>query len=101
MELERQSTHPPKELTFDELISMEISEGKEIWLSRVNQHLEKLLKRAKRENNLQRHMENHYCAGNIVSQIRLKQLKKILKETQMKIKENDSLDLLAEASLVI
>lgn len=99
LEVERQSSHPPEQLTFDELISMEINQDKEYWLGRVNEHLEKLLKRAKRDNNLQRHMENHYCAINIISQIRLKQLKKRLKEIQMKLKEKDSLDFLVEASL--
>ena len=76
MELERQSSHSPKVLTFDEIISMEINQDREIWLARVNKHLEKCFKWAKRYINLQRHMENHYRTRNTISQIRLKQLRK-------------------------
>ena len=80
LEQEKQKIHQSKELTFDELISMEINEDKELWISRVNEHLDKLLKKAKRDNKLQRHMANHYQTRDAISQIRLKQLKKRLKE---------------------
>ena len=52
LELERQSSHPSEQLTSDELIAMEINQDREYWLGKVNEHLEKLLKRAKRDNNL-------------------------------------------------
>ena len=44
-------------------------------------------------------MANHFRTRNTIYQIRLKQVKKRLKEGQMKIKEKDSLELLADASL--
>ena len=79
---------------------MEINEGREIWLSRFNEHLENLLNEAKRDNKLQRHMTSHYLTRDTISQVRLKQVKKRLKEAQMKLKEKENLDLLAKASLV-
>lgn len=38
----------------------EIEEDRETWLDRVNLHLEKLLKRANRDNQIIRHMAYHY-----------------------------------------
>lgn len=52
------------QLDFDELITTEIEQDKEFWLGKVNDQLEKLLKRDNRNTNLQRHMERHYCTRN-------------------------------------
>ena len=46
-------------------------------------------------------MANHYCARKQISQIKLKQVKKKLKEAQMKLKEKDKLDLPVDSSLAI
>ena len=59
------------------------------------------MKKAKRNSKLQRHMKSHYRTRDTISQIRLKQVNERLKEAQMKLKENDSLELLVEASLVV
>jgi hypothetical protein len=87
-------------MTVDELILAEIEKDREYWFDRVNFHLEKLLKRENRNNNLQRHMAMHYYTRNKVFQIRIKQVKKKLKQTLMRQKEKEKLDLLAEASLM-
>ena len=81
LQRERESTTPKLGWqNFDELILDEINQDKEYWLDRVNGNLEKLLKKAKKNNNLQRNMANHYCASNKISQIKLKQVNKNLKE---------------------
>ena len=43
-------------------IEREIEVDRETWLERVNIHLEKLLEKEKKENNMLRHMKNHYWA---------------------------------------
>ena len=44
-------------------------------------------------------MVRHYFTRNKIAKVRVKNLRKKLKETLIKIKEKDNLDLLAEASL--
>ena len=41
-------------------IEREIEADRENWIERVNIHLEKLLEKANKENNMLRHMKNHY-----------------------------------------
>jgi hypothetical protein len=53
-----------------------------------------------RDIKLHRHMAMHYYTRNRVSQVRIKQLKKRLKETLMRQKEKDKLGLLTEASFM-
>ena len=48
-------------------IEQEIEVDHETWLERVNIHLEKLLEKANKENNMLRHMANHYWARNHVA----------------------------------
>ena len=83
------------------MIAPEIEQDKEIWLDRVNVHLRKLLKKEERDNNLHRHMEIQCFSRNQIAKVRVKNLRKKLKETLIKLKEKDKLDLLAEASLPI
>jgi hypothetical protein len=87
-------------MTVDEFIKVEIEKDREYWFDRVNFHLEKLIKRANRNKNLQRHMAMHYYTRNEVFQIKIKQVNKKLKKTLMRQKEKEKLDLLAEASLM-
>ena len=47
-------------------IEREIEADRETWLERVNIHLEKLLEKENKENNMLRHMNNHYWARNHV-----------------------------------
>ena len=73
LQKERESTPKLGWKNFDELIIDEINQDIEYWLDRVNGNLEKLLKKSKKNNDLQRHMANNYCSRNKISQIRLKQ----------------------------
>lgn len=72
----------------------------EYWLDRVNGHLEKLLKRDKRDKKFQRHMATHYYIENQVYKVKVKQLKEKLKETLIKQKEKGNFDILDYASLI-
>ena len=56
----------------------------------MNEHLENLLKKEERNNNLQRHMARHYFTRNQIAKVRVKNLNKKLKETLIKPKEVDS-----------
>ena len=80
LEQEKQQIHQSEELTFDELNSMDIKDDRGLWISRVNEHLENIFKKDKKDNKLQRHMTNHYRTRDTISQIRLKQVNKRLKE---------------------
>lgn len=92
---------PPKEkIMVDDLIARNINEDKVYWLDKVNGYLEKLLKKANKNNNLQRHMVMHYYTRNKISQVKIKQLKSKLKENLIGKKDKDSLEILAEASLI-
>ena len=71
----------------------------ESWLERVNIHLEKLLEKANKENNMLRHMANHYWAKNHVCKARIKILKAKLKKASKRRKRHDRIQILAKASL--
>ena len=51
-EKDRKPSPVVAQLTFDEFITVEIEKYKELWLERVNVHLDKLLKNSKRDNSL-------------------------------------------------
>ena len=80
-------------------IEREIEADRETWLGRVNIHLEKLLEKAKKENNMLRHMKNHYWARTHVCKARIKISKARLRRALKHCKRNDWLQILAEASL--
>ena len=100
LEKQKEPSPPLGQEDFDDLIAVEIEKNKEFWLDNVNFHLDKLLKRAKKNNKMKWHMAMHYCTRNNIFQIRIKKLKKKLKQTLMRKKEKDKLDLLDEASLI-
>ena len=80
-------------------IEQEIANDRETWLERVNIHLEKLLEKANKENNMLRHMKNHYWVRNHVCKARIKILKARLRRELKRRKRHDRLQILAEASL--
>ena len=80
-------------------IEREIEADRETWLERVNIHLEKLLEKENKEKYMLRHMKNHYWARNYVCKARIKILKAKLKRALKCRKMDDSLQILAEASL--
>ena len=49
-----------EEIDLEDKIALEVNRDKEYWLNRVNDHLEKLLEKENRDNQLLRHMAQHY-----------------------------------------
>lgn len=60
---------PLEQQDINKSIEEDFEKNREYWLDKVNCHLEKLLKRANRATNLQRHMARHYYTRNRVFQI--------------------------------
>lgn len=71
----------------------------EYWLDKVNDHLENLLEKSNRDNQLPRHMAHHYQTRNMICSIKVKQLKNKLKETLKDQNEKSNLEMLAEESM--
>lgn len=61
-------------------IEKEIEGDREIWLEIVNLHLEKLLQKANRENQIIKHMDYHYKTQNKICNMRVKQMKARLRQ---------------------
>ncbi len=80
-------------------LEQEIDSNRESWLERVNIHLERLLEKANREKAMLRHMAYHYMARNKSCKARIRSLKAKLKRASRRRKEQDRLQILAEASL--
>lgn len=95
-----QEEETPTTLTSKQRIEKEIEEDRETWLDRVNFHLEKLLQKSNRDNQIIRHMAHHYRTWNKICNIRIKQMKTRLKQELKGKREGDRLRFLAEASLV-
>ena len=74
-------------------LKQEIAANRETWLERVNMHLEKFLEKANKENNMLRHMTNHYWAINHVCKARIKILKAKLKKASKRWKRHDRLQI--------
>lgn len=89
-----------KQITVNELIDREISEDKEYWLGKVNDHLEKLLRRANRDKRLQKHMASHYYTRNLILRAKVKQMKVRLSKTLINQKEKGRLDLLVDSIFI-
>jgi len=63
----------------------------------VNEHLEKLLEKENRDNQMLRHMLHHYQAQNMIANVKVKQLKNELKETKKYQKDYGKLEMLTES----
>jgi len=85
---------------MDEVIDGEIHEDKEYWLGKLNDHLEKLLKKEKKDNILQKHMASHYYTKNMTMKVKVKKMKTRLNETLIKQKGKEKLDFLVDVSLI-
>jgi len=68
-------------------------------LERENIDLEKILEKVNREKNMLRHMAHHYLARNKVCKARIRNMKVKLKKASQRRKEQDRLQISAEASL--
>ena len=55
-----------EDLDLEERIALEVHQDKEYWLNRVNEHLEKLLEKANKDNQMLKHMVHHYQAQNMI-----------------------------------
>lgn len=64
LQKEREQDPTDEELSFEDIIANDINENRELWLQKVNIHLEKLLHKANRENQMLRHMADHYHTRN-------------------------------------
>lgn len=58
-----------EKLTFEEKISKEVEEDREIWLERVNIHLQKLLQKENKNKKMLRNMSNRYITRNKICSI--------------------------------
>lgn len=85
-------------LTLNEQFSKMMNENQEYWLERVNSHLEKLLVKVKRDNEIHKKMSKHYAYRERISRAKLK-AKKDKIESLTKKEEKRRLDILAKASL--
>ena len=61
-----------EQLTPSELLALEISRDRYSWLDRANFHLDGLLEKAKRNNDIQWKMEKYYAMRNKVVKVKLK-----------------------------
>ena len=95
-----QQKHEAEQPSFEERISKEVKDDREVWLDRVKLHLEKLLHKANKDNEILRHISNRYITRNKICNIKLKQLKEKYKQTLIKKKEEDKLEILSDASMI-
>ena len=86
-------------LSFDQNLAKEIEYNREVWLERVKIHLDKLLMKANRDNNILRHMAHHYQTQNKICNIKVKQMKDKLRKIWKGKKGGDKLKILFDASL--
>ena len=83
-------------------LEQQVIDDRESVLERVNMHLENMLNKADEDNTLLRHMARRYRAWNLSLRARIRSLKAKLRKATKKEKrekEQDSLRILAEASL--
>ena len=100
LELEKQKeAELANQLTLNEHFAKMINENREHWIERVNNDLENLLDKAKRNNEIEKNMEKQYAYRERISGAKLKAAKEKI-ETLTKQREEDKLDILADASLM-
>lgn len=86
-------------MDIEDKTAMEINRDKEYWLGKFNGHLEKLLDKANRDNQLLRDMAHHYQTRNKICNIKVNQMQNKLKKTLRRKDERENLDMLLEASM--
>ena len=80
-------------------LEQEINADRESWLERANIHLERKLEKEINEKDMLRNFSYHYLSRNLVCQARIRSLKAKLKRASRRQKEDEGLQILAEASL--
>lgn len=86
------------ELTLNEQFPIMINDNREHWIKRVKNHLENLLDKAERENNIQGRMEKYYCQRNQIARAKLKPAKAKIEDLTHQ-EERKKVEILSEASL--
>ena len=86
------------EITWNEKFSIVINENLENQFESINEHLEKLLEKEKKDNDIQRNMAKHYCRRNQIARSMLKKVNSKLDNLIMQ-EEKRKLENLTEASL--
>ena len=99
LELEKQKeVELPNQLTFNEQFAMIVNENWEECLDNANQNLDKLIEKAKKDNDILRKRAKHYFKKNQITSSKLQKAKSRLETLAKKI-EGEKLDIIAEASL--
>ena len=83
---------------MNEQFAKMVNENREYWLEKVNDHLENLLDKAKKDNYIQRRMAKHYAMRDKTARDNLKRAHAKI-EALTKKEEKKRLDILVEASL--
>ena len=96
-----QEKHEAEKLSFEERIAKEVEDDREVWLDRVNLHLENILHKANKDNEMLRNISNRYIIRNKICNIKIKNMKEKHKKTLIKHKEEDKLEIIFDASLVV
>ena len=73
---------------FVDPIAASSGKNREYLLEKLNGHLEKLLRKANKATNLQRHMSRHYFTGDQICEIRVRSMKRKPKKTLIKLKRD-------------
>lgn len=95
-----ETSTPLGQQDINKSIEQDFEKNRVYWLDKFNCHLEKPLKRANRAPKFQRHMARHYYTKIVVSQIRIQNFKREIRETLIQQNKGENLELLAEASLI-
>ena len=86
------------QITINEQLAMVINENREPWLDRANQHLEKLLEKANKYNDLLRRKVKHHAQKDKIAMAKLKRSNAKVEALTM-LEEKRKLEILEEASL--
>ena len=99
LELERKKeVELANELTLNEQFSIIVNENQEKWLDRANRHLEKLLEKENKDNDIFRRRANNYFKKNQIASSKLQKGKSRL-ETLTNKNEGEKLNILADVSI--
>ena len=99
---QRKEKSPPKEpMSLQDPIVADFENNKEYWLGKINEHMEKILKKDNQDNQLRRHMATHYYTRNHIYRFRIKSLKRKLRKILTKKRKDGNLNLLSHTSHMV
>lgn len=97
----KEKSPPQKPMSLHDQIAADFENNLKYWLGRIHEHMENLLKKANKDNQLRRHMASHYYTRNQIYMFRIKNLKRKLRKTLAKQRKDGKLDFLADSSLMV